>query len=100
MPKKKIDPQATPRPDLNLRESDYIAQSRKPNFDISREERVRDGYRRGLPLVNLMKASGYTPSQLFAVLKLDEAADHEVLTELTREHEKQRGVINGPFRYI
>lgn len=100
MPKKKTNERPSPRPDLLLKESDYIEKIKRPNFEITRDERLRDGHRRGLPMANLMKSSGYTPRQLFSKLGLDEAENYKIYDELCRVYDQTRGTGDGKSKHF
>lgn len=89
MPKKKPEAVPSPRPDVNLKDADYIATVKKPNLELSRAERVIDGHKRGLPLESLMRSTGFTPKQVFALLGKDEVAEAKQFEKLNEVYEKR-----------
>ena len=88
MKKQKIQP--TTRPDLLFKEEEYIEKTQKPDFDLSRAERVIRGYKRGLPLESLMRSTGFTPKQIFHLLGLDEVTETQKFQKLTETYEKRQ----------
>ncbi len=77
-----------PRPDINLKDNEFIAAIDRPAFG-GRRQWALDGFARGLPLESLLQGSGFTPKQLFEILGLDAVAEHKHYERLTEIHEKR-----------